>query len=231
MTPRLLFVHGWAMDGSIWHAVREWLDAWSVPEQAISVREMGYLEVAGIDDGEACLAAAGAPAPPPAPVLAVGHSLGVMQLLAAPPAGLAGLVSINGFTRFSAAADHPAGVPRRILQRMLRRLEEDPAAAVAAFRQGCGIVARAPAPLLPALRRGLELLRDGDARPLLPRLSVPVLALAGTRDAVVPPALSAACFADPRWVEGGHLLPLTHPELCARALLELAGEIAGSGRG
>ncbi len=225
MTPHLLFVHGWAMDGSIWHGVRGWLDAWSVPRRAIAVREIGYLDV-----GAGGRAAACAPACPGAPVVAVGHSLGVMQLLAAPPTGLAGLVSINGFTRFSAAADHPAGVPRRILQRMRHRLEQDPAAAVAAFRDGCGIDARvAAAPLLPALRQGLELLRDGDARPLLRRLSVPVLALAGTRDAVVPPALSAACFADPRWVEGGHLLPLTHPELCARALLEFARVVAGCG--
>ena len=230
MTPRLLFVHGWAMDGSVWRGVRERLEARSVRRPAISVREMGYLEADGVDDGEGCQAAVGAPARSDAPVVAVGHSLGVMQLLAAPPAGLAGLVSINGFTRFSAAADHPAGVPRRILHRMLRRLEADPAAAVAAFRQGCGIESRAPPPRLPALRRGLELLRDGDARPLLSRLSVPVLALAGTRDAVVPPGLSAACFADARWVEGGHLLPLTHPELCARALLELADVVAGSGR-
>ncbi len=223
MTAQLLFVHGWAMDGSIWCAVRERLQAWSVPQRSISVREMGYFDLHA--DGHA---PPGAPTRAQAPVVAIGHSLGVMQLLVAPPPGLAGLVSINGFTRFRAAADHPQGVPARVLHRMLRRLEEDPDATVAAFRRRCGLGTCAPAPpLLPALRRGLELLRDGDARPLLPRLSVPVLALAGSRDAVVPPALSAACFAGPRWLDGGHLLPLTHPEPCARALLALADGVAG----
>ncbi len=223
MTPHLLFVHGWATDGSIWRAMRELLSAWSVPERAISVRELGYF-----DAGPAGAAAPAVPPPPGAPVLAIGHSLGVMQLLSAPPAGLAGLLSINGFTRFSAAADHPDGVPVRVLHRMLRRLDDDPAASVAAFRAACGLDAAAPSPPVPpALRRGLELLRDGDARPLPPGLAV--LALAGSHDEVVPPALSAACFPGVRWVAGGHLLPQTHPALCASALLELAAGVAGSG--
>ncbi len=224
MTAQLLFVHGWAMDGSVWLAMRERLQARSVPQQAITLRETGYFDGARSD-------AAREPAHVGTPVIGVGHSLGVMQLLATPPAGLAGLMSINGFTRFAEAADHPAGVPTRTLHRMMRRLEQDPAATVAAFRASCGIEAPLPSPpLLPALRRGLELLRDGDTRPRLRRSPVPVLALAGTRDAVVPPALSAACFPGLRWVEGGHLLPLTHPELCAAALLEFAHRVARSDR-
>lgn len=212
MTPRFLFVHGWAMDGTLWDGVRAELGT-----PADSVRELGYFGAS----------AAASPATG-APVIGVGHSLGLLRLLGEPPTGLVGLAAINGFTRFTLSADHPAGVPARLLHRMLRRLEQDADATATAFRTRCGLAGPLPAPAVPAaLRHGLELLRDGDGRDALRHLGVPVLALSGDRDEVVPPALSAACFGAVRWVEeGGHLLPLTHAGRCAQALREFAYRLA-----
>jgi len=210
MTARFLFVHGWALDASLWDGVRAALGAHSG-----TARELGYFSAVsdpGFVEG---------------PVIAVGHSLGTMQLLDQPPAGLVGLVAINGFTRFAASADHPEGVPVRLLHRMMQRLEQDVDATVRAFRARCGIDEPPPGRcVLPVLKQGLEQLRDGDARSRIRTLRCPVLALAGNRDAIAPPELSRACFDDLRWVEeGGHLLPLTHPALCARLLRGFAGRI------
>jgi pimeloyl-[acyl-carrier protein] methyl ester esterase len=212
MTPRFLFTHGWATDGSLWDGIRH---ALHIEDGRIgsSVRELGYFG-APFD-----------PAPTGSPTIAVGHSLGFMQMLGEPPSGLVGLVAINGFTRFSAASDHPAGVPCRLLHRMLRRLEQDPDTLAREFRSRCGLTAGLPAPArLPALKQGLELLLHGDFRQAL-RQSPPVLALSGGQDEIAPPALSEACFGAIEWVEAGHLLPLTHPALCARALRDFAGRL------
>lgn len=215
MTPHFLFVHGWAMDATFWDAIRGDLGA-----RAGSVRELGYF------DPPARARLLDLP-PPDAPIIGVGHSLGVMQLLGEPPAGLVGLVAVNGFTRFTRADDHPAGVPAQFLHRMMRRLDQDAAAVAAAFRARCGLAGMPPGrALAPVLGRGLALLRDGDLRHALGRVPH-VLALAATRDEIVPAALSAACFGEPHWVEAdGHLLPLTHAALCADMLREFAGRFA-----
>ncbi len=219
MTPQFLFVHGWAMDPSLWDAVRDELGG-----HAGTVRGLRYF-------------APPPDAPPPdaptsdlsladAPVIGVGHSLGVMQLLDEPPAGLVGLVAINGFTRFAAAADHPAGMPVRLLHRMMHRLDQDADATAAAFRARCGLPAMPCGRALPALRRGLEMLVRGDRRQAWRDLAIPVLALAARQDGIVPPALSVACFGTPLWAPaGGHLLPLSHAPLCARTLRDFAGRL------
>lgn len=216
MTAQFLFVHGWALDSSLWDGMCAAMEG-----RAAVVRELGYFGPVPRQPSVDPAAASG-------PVIAVGHSLGLMQLLEAPPAGLAGLVAINGFSRFAAAADHPAGVPARLLHRMQQRLEQDADATVTAFRRRCGMTRMPPGPAMrPALHGGLELLCDGDGRETLRRLPCPVLALAGGQDPIVPPGLTRACFDRITWVEAaGHLLPLTHPEHCARMLCDFADAIA-----
>jgi pimeloyl-[acyl-carrier protein] methyl ester esterase len=141
-----------------------------------------------------------------------------MRVLADPPPGLAGLVAINGFERFTALPGKP-GVPVRVVDRMLRRFETDPRAVLTDFRHTCGCddpfgeIDEAP------LRA--DLLRLRDARPPLPQ--VPVVVLSGGRDPILPPNMRASVFAgcDVRRVDheaAGHLLPLEHPELCAQAI-------------
>ena len=210
MIPQFLYTHGWAMDGSLWDGVRGRLGG-----RAGATRDLGYFA----DPFD--------PPPDGRPVIAVGHSLGVMQTLDRPPPGLVGMVAINGFSRFSAGLDHDAGIPVRLLHRMLQRLQQEPDATATAFRDRCGLAGALPGPArLPALERGLELLCQGDFRQACRNLRVPVLALAGRKDSIVPPALSAACFDEILWEEeAGHLLPVTHPDFCARALADFAGRI------
>ncbi|WP_428374941.1 alpha/beta fold hydrolase [Lichenicoccus sp.] len=207
MTPSLCFARGWAMPPSFWDPVRALLPPELLVEKGATARS----------------------------VLAVGHSLGLMQLLAVAPHPLAGLIAINGFSRFVRGPDHPDGIDPRILQRLAQRLQRHPAATVAEFRTRCGLAMterEEPPCDLATLAAGLRLLQEADSRAALAALTCPVLALAGTGDAVATPALSRACFAGLRpladgqpglrWVEqGGHILPLSHPQACVAGILDL----------
>ncbi len=207
---RFLFAHGWSFDATFWNAVRDRL-----PDADTGTVERGYL-------GAAPRSPAAAPG-----CIAVGHSAGTLDLLADLPVGCRGLVAINGFTRFTAAADFPHGVPGRLLARMLGRLAADPAAGVAEFRTRCGGVPDQAGPLRPdRLRDGLLRLREQDARCGLRFSGLRVLALAGALDRIATPAMTRDCFdaAATRWhPAGGHLLPLTDPDWCAEQLRFFAG--------
>ncbi len=156
------------------------------------------------------------------PIIGVGHSLGAAWLLSHGPA-LAGFVAINGFTRFSSAADFPAGTPGRVLATMRRRLLADPAAVLADFHARAGLPLPAGPYNADTLAQGLDLLGAIDARRAFGDFASPHLALCGDADAIVPAAHSAECFPDPVMVAGaGHGLPVTHPALCADHILALA---------
>ncbi len=197
---KLLFAHGWGFDRSFWEPLAALLPQW--PH---AIDDRGYF---------------GDPvdAPVEGPCIAVTHSFGTMRVLAAPPSGLLGIVAINGFERFTAVPGRP-GVPLRVLDRMLRRFEIEPRAVLAEFRRTCG--SEAPFGEIDAAALHADLLRLRDAAPALPR--VPVLALHGGRDPLLPEAMRAATFtgANVRRLDhgaGGHLLPLEAPDLCAAAV-------------
>lgn len=208
--PTLLFVHGWAYDAAFWAPLAAALGDW--PQATF---DAGYF---------------GSPrAPQPdGPVVAIGHSLGVLRLLREPAAARIGLVSINGFARFAAGPDFAAGVPPRMLDRMLSRLAAQPDAVLRDFRQRCGDAAAFGTPQLDTLTRDLQALRDEDQRTALAALPVPLLALAGAQDPIVPAAMTQATFSDAagiRWRDtGGHLLPATDADWCAQ---HIRGFLAG----
>ncbi|MGE5468080.1 MAG: alpha/beta fold hydrolase, partial [Ignavibacteria bacterium] len=118
----------------------------------------------------------------------------------------------------------------RVLDLMCRRFAQSPAEVLADFQQACG----GAGPALPAdcgpLAAGLDELSRLDARARWTARAGDIRLLAGRRDAIVPPALSdAAANAlsnhHARWVDdGGHLLPITHPEACAALIREVASE-------
>ncbi|MDR3505960.1 MAG: hypothetical protein P4L52_06920 [Acidocella sp.] len=205
MKPLLLLVHGWGFDSSIWDRLR----ACFPPEDTLAW-DLGFF-------GQPAQ-----PAPPPGrKVLAVGHSFGLLWLLHQRPLAWDGLVGINGFTRFAKADDFPAGIPPRVLERMLSRLATAPAEVVSEFRARLGCAAPLPAPPnAEALAAGLQALASWDARPALPDA-----ALCGQQDMLVSAAMSKDCFPEDQiiWHEGGHLLPFDAPDWCAsqlRGLLE-----------
>lgn len=231
LRPTLLFVHGWAFDASVWTQLRAELADW--PH---AVADAGYFgatpavidPVTGpVTDTDSITGPDIAPIT--RPVIAIGHSLGVMRLLRSLPSNCVGVVSINGFPRFSAAPDFEAGVPRRMLDRMMKRLSTDPAAVVQDFRERCAEASALGEPRLEPLARDLELLRDDDQRSALAALPVPLLILAGEDDPIVPAAMTQAAFGcrvgDERHdlEHGGHLLPVSDAPWCAR---HIAGFIA-----
>lgn len=193
---KLLFAHGWGFDRTFWAPLIALL-----PECETVIDDRGYF---------------GTPAEPlvEGPCIAVTHSFGTMRVLSAPPPGLAGIVAINGFEHFTGEP----GVPVRVLDRMIRRFETDPRAVLTEFRRSVGCTEPfgeiAPEPL------AADLLRLRDVSAPLPH--VPVLAIHGDADPLLPPAMRAAAFvgADVQRIDvaGGHLLPLEAPEQCAAAI-------------
>lgn len=213
--PTLLFVHGWAFDASVWTPLRAELGDW--PH---AVADAGYF------------GAAQSPAAGTGPVIAIGHSMGVLRLLRDLPADCVGLVSINGFPRFGAAPDFDAGVPRRMLDRMMKRLSTDPVAVLQDFRERCGDASAFDAPRQEPLARDLEALRDEDQRDALAALPVPLLILAGQDDPIVPAAMTQAAFGGRAGDErhdlehGGHLLPVSAAPWCARHIAAFIDRVA-----
>lgn len=212
---KLLFAHGWGFDQHVWQPL-----AAQLPECDQERDDRGYFVPTRHREGDN----ASHDLPPCAqgePILAVTHSFGTMRVLADPPPGLAGIVAINGFDHFT------PGVPIRVVDRMLRRFATDPRGVLADFRAACGcrdaFDAIAPEPLR------ADLLRLRDDRPPMPR--VPILAVQGGRDPILPAEMRETVFAGctVRRLElpgAGHLLPVEAPDFCARAVREALGTLS-----
>ena len=208
--PLLVLVHGWGFDASVWIPLREALNG--VETIAFDLGFYGRPRRPALpgDGGR--------------PLVAVGHSLGLLWLLHERPFAWRGLVGINGFPRFAAAADFPEGVPARILDRMAAGLSRSPLRVVEDFLARSGdrkAWAADGEPDAAALGRGLEWLKHWDARATFAFDPGPVLLLNATADTIVSEAMIRAAIrgrkgAEPRWRRGGdHLLLLSEPEWCA----------------
>lgn len=202
--PLFLFVHGWAGTPRLWDLVRTVLTA-----RGVLAGDM-VTEVPPGGTGR--------------PLIGIGHSLGAAWLLTQGPA-LVGFVAINGFTRFTATPDFPAGTHPRILMQMRRRLLADPSAVLGDFHARAGLPLPDGLPDAETLAQGLDLLGSIDARAAFATLSVPHVALCGEDDLIVPPAQSRDSFPEPVMVPtAGHALPISHPGLCADHILSLAAQ-------
>lgn len=211
--PTLLFVHGWAFDASVWAPLRAGLQDW--PQAFFDAGYFGSGQEPDIGS----------------PVIAIGHSLGVLRLLRQLPPGCRGLVSINGFPRFAAGPGYE-GVAPRLLDRMSKRLSTDPVPVLRDFRQRCGDASDFDAPRLAPLARDLLALREEDRRDALAALPVPLLVLAGMEDPIVPAPMTQAGFAGLANAEihgregGGHLLPVSDAPWCAARIRAFIARLA-----
>ena len=180
----------------------------------------------------------------------LGWSLGgqlALDLAAALPAGIERLALISTTPRFLASPSWRWGMPRPLLARLANRVHEQDEYVVRDFLR---MAARGSAPrttervfecLRAALRQhgaarfealanGLARLREGDLRRALPLVRVPVLVLAGQRDAIIRPSASRALarlLPDARYVQiagAAHAPFLSHPGQCARLLREFLHE-------
>ncbi|CUW47041.1 alpha/beta fold hydrolase [Novacetimonas hansenii] len=201
----LVFVHGWAFGPEIWDQIRA-----ARPNHTCQMLDFGYFSSVAQTET------------PQRPFIAIGHSLGALWLLSTMPQHCRGMVLINGFARFTASDDFPHGVPPRLLTRMARKLATAPDDTVRDFRQKAGTDLPLPGPSHPQrLHDGLHQLLTLDARQDMRMAHCPVSCIAGTGDPIAPPPLTQGSFAPAttiEWHDGGHLLPLTHPDACLQAI-------------
>ncbi|BCI68185.1 alpha/beta hydrolase family protein [Acetobacter aceti] len=214
---QIVLVHGWGFAPAMWQPVRDRLG------QPTVTPDLGFFgpTETGLPTGQ--------------PLLAVGHSLGLLWLLTQTslPEGSV-VLGINGFARFSRANDFPVGVPPRVLDRMMKGLEREAVPVLRQFRENCGLSQQETEnfgnPETTRLMDGLSLLQKGDARAQGNRVHA---TLASRDDAIVSQAMTEASFPSERieWLEtGGHLLPLTHPDRCATFILKACEEFSADGR-
>lgn len=203
MKPVLLLIHGWGFDAGFWAPLQAMLE----PGAAVAW-DLGFF-------GQT----AQPPLPAGRPVVAVGHSFGLLWLLRHRPVTWRGMVSINGFARFARCETFPDGMAAKLLERMMSQFGKTPMQVVADFHARCGSAAAPPAALNHAnLLAGLQALARWDERPALVQL-----ALCGRNDPLVSEAMSRVCFPEDRiiWHDGGHLLPQEDPAWCVARLREL----------
>ncbi|MCX5616914.1 biotin synthase [Bombella sp. TMW 2.2559] len=202
----LYFQHGWGYDASFWTPLRNHLrDFQHVCGEA------GYFGAEARSDL------------PQDPFWAVGHSAGACSLLALDAPHCLGLISINGFARFTRTENFPEGVPERILHRMIRQLDRQPEPVLHQFRQMCGEADPAlPATLdHDALKAGLSALAAMEHRPLLSRWKGRLHSLHSPDDPLSPARNGLGLDAASISLPGGHLLPCTHPQDCAALLTRI----------
>lgn len=205
----LVLVHGWGFNASFWEPL---------------IAQLGDATLTRIDLGFVAGGQADAPDWPDE-AIAVGHSLGVLWLLKEGRGRFKGLVSLQGFDRY---CPH---VPKARVMALQRGLERDPAGTMEAFWRSCGAPDfAAPSALdVARLREGLDWLLHWDAEDLRKNLRCPVLSLATRDDVIVPPAMSEAVWGKDNviWLPGGgHALPRSHPDWCAKHVAEFANTLS-----
>lgn len=196
---RLVFIHGWGFDASLWDAVSTALG------DVDQVRaELGFLH------GRCDMPALG-----PDDIL-VGHSLGFLFGLMG-FGGWGGVIAINSFARFCGGEGE--AVPPAVLRAMRTSLKRDPQKTLSNFYQSFGLSAAPEKWDAEKLTAGLDLLKVAALPQHIPR----GLVLAAQNDPLIgfeasahlAKAMAAPFICHP---SGGHLLPLTAPSWCADAI-------------
>ncbi len=203
-----ILVHGWGFDAGFWTPLAKRLR-----NAAVTRVDLGFIGDVSEQSSDW-----------PDDAVVAGHSLGVSWLLREAGSRYKGFVSIQGFDRF---CPH---VPEARVAALKRGLDRDPHATLQVFLRSCGAVDVAATPQLnvPRLREGLDWLMHWDAEEAKKAIECPMLILAARNDAIVPPAMTEAVWGKRKilWsAGGGHVLPLSHPDWCARHVLEFANSL------
>ncbi|MBA3023375.1 MAG: pimeloyl-ACP methyl ester esterase BioH [Gammaproteobacteria bacterium] len=237
----LVMLHGWGMHGGIWGDVVTHL-ATGFEVHNVDLPGHGASEAQGDFTLDSIIEALDAQFGEPVAVL--GWSLGgiIAQYWAArSPQKIERLILMASTPCFTEREDWLFGMASEILKQFSTELEKNHAATLrrflalqvrgseherellAALREQ--LFSRGE-PALPALRGGLEILRDADLRERLPGIKQPTLAIAGQRDKLTPPEASyylAQVMPNARVVEiegAAHAPFLSHPDICVAEVIK-----------
>jgi pimeloyl-[acyl-carrier protein] methyl ester esterase len=201
---RLVFVHGWALGPEIWDALAPLLGEHA--QARVNLGYFGAAEIPALQTGD----------------ILVGHSAGLLWGLRQ-KRDWAGVVAINSFARFCLDAQGRGCVRPAALRAMRLSLERDPQDCADAFRRSLGIAPARGAAQKERLTEGLDLLGGFDATSLSG--GRPWLVLGAEDDFLAPLAAARDLAAQSGGAlafsaTGGHGLPWTAPEFCARRIGE-----------
>lgn len=144
----------------------------------------------------------------------VGHSLGFAHLLQQ-QINWNALISLHGFTRFTAQPPFQAGTPKRILQRMIQQFNKDPNQVLNDFWLRSGhTINEQPRLISPNLLSDLQWMQDLDlTSDLQTKLhsNCSVLMIDSPLDAIVPGALIDECVQT--LIDQGEAIPLKRVSL------------------
>lgn len=215
---KILCVHGWAFGPELWRPMIDRLtDLMIGLDLEVSCADLGFY-------GQDCI-------PSGHFDLAIGHSFGMLWLLESRLVKADRLVSINGFTRFSAAEDFQCGWPHRIVQRMRKGLGANYPKVIREFLANSAAtgwtdsIGLSPETAdVERLDWALEALINSDGREQWSAFDGPQRVIAATRDQIVTREHTQQCFPDGdiQWLKSEcHCLPLKFPEICAALIREL----------
>ncbi len=200
---KLIFIHGWGFDPSIWGKVLDRLDY----KLNVKCIDLGFFHDEKLLDDLTDNA------------IFIGHSLGVLWTLKHRVRLIKALISICGFDQFVPY------VEKRQIRAMQIGAKRDAEAQLKKFWLTCGLpeYQMRKLPDDDKLVSGLDWLADWNCKASLKQLNLPKLILASEDDKIVSKDMSAKIWCDEKIVwspHGGHALPLTRPEWIAKNITE-----------
>ncbi|QNT78702.1 alpha/beta hydrolase family protein [Entomobacter blattae] len=223
--PVLAFAPGWSYQSDLWSATKAHLDGYekymfelfSVEEKTVPVFGSAEKLIFSLLKRTE-------------PLILVGHSFGSLWCLRqffhfikknnqAEVMQHVSFALINGFSCFKRREDFKEGIAGDQIEPMVKQISQKPLSVVKAFRRKIEDYTPLPQHFhITALQLGLTYLQTEDYRKSLPMILPRVSVLAGRQDRLVNEEMTSKLFPKEciQWVsEGGHMLPITHPQICA----------------
>lgn len=204
MSVHYIFVHGWGTDPDFWGRLRPYF-----PEKQSHFLNLGFIGSYKRKENHR--------APDGSKHVYITHSLGALWTLKNKVSDIDVLIVINGFYRFGSFSDE------RNLRVMRLRLERDPIPQMGDFWTKCGIINDYNHLNLQRLQEGLIWISSLNAAKELSSLSKPVLCLCGDADPILDCNIMKKAwsgFPVKTLIGGGHIMPWSHPEWCAKTIKE-----------
>jgi len=241
-----VFVHGWAMNSSVWESCLQFLPDWM---EVIRVDLPGHGDSAGVDVNSIDDYVQALSSVTDRPVIWVGWSLGglaVLRLARLYPELVAGLFMVATSPCFVRKQDWQAAIELNIFEQFAQDLRQDVDATVKRFLalqvKGSNTAMKNlralhqankthRRPSAEALNFGLDMLARTDLRTELSLLKCPVTWLLGEHDELVPVMLAEelkqSCLEINVLIEreAAHVPFISHPQSFAGALISLAEKI------